>query len=243
MARLPAPASKAGIRSKPHAGFTLVEVLVALVVMSLMAVLTWQGMDGMAKATSMHRDRSDEVAAVQTALAQWRSDLDALIDPSSSPPVLNGSGNSQSAARSLEFDGRILRMTRRFAGDELRVIAWGSREASSDPSGARRFARWVSEPVRTRGQWQTAWDQAARWGQSPGEAEIALETPTMAVQEWQIFFYRNNAWSNAQSSEGAALPADIHPDGVRLILKLAPGQAPGGQLTLDWVQPTRGGKS
>jgi general secretion pathway protein J len=243
MARLLNPPCKTRVRPAADAGFTLVEVLVALVVMSLMAVLTWQGMDGMAKATSMHRDRSDEVAAVQTALAQWRADLDALIDPSQTPPVLSGSGNSQSAARSLEFDGRILRMTRRFAGDELRVIAWGSREVAADQGSVRRFARWVSEPVRTRGQWQTAWDQAARWGQSPGAAEIAQETPAMAVQEWQIFFYRNDAWSNAQSSEGAALPANIHPDGVRLILKLAEGQAPGGQLTLDWVQPTKGGKS
>ncbi|NJM44213.1 MAG: prepilin-type N-terminal cleavage/methylation domain-containing protein [Brachymonas sp.] len=51
----------------PSRGFTLIEVLIALMVMSLMAVLTWQGVDGMARATQQHRERGDEIAAAQTA--------------------------------------------------------------------------------------------------------------------------------------------------------------------------------
>jgi hypothetical protein len=45
------------------------------------------------------------------------------------------------------------------------------------------------------------------------------------------------------SESGSATQASTNPDGVRLILQLAPGQQPGGRLSLDWVQPTRGGKS
>lgn len=224
-------------------GFTLVEVLVALVVMSLMAMLTWQGVDGMARAVALHRDRSSEAAALQTALAQWRTDLDSMIDASVWPAALAATpANSLgSPAKAIEFDSRVLRITRRFAGDELRVVAWGARRTTTAQGTQRRFMRWVSEPVRTRGQWQAAWDQAGRWGQNPGDAEIARETAVFDIEDWQVFYYRNDAWSNPLSTDGNAA-SSLAPEGVRLILQLAPTQAPGGMLRIDWVQPTLGGR-
>jgi general secretion pathway protein J len=102
--------------------------------------------------------------------------------------------------------------------------------------------RWVSEPVRTRSEWQAAWDQAARWGQNPSDTERSRETAVLSIDEWQIFYYRNDAWSNPLSADGTATQISTNPDGVRLILQLAPGQIPGGKLSMDWVQPTRGGK-
>ncbi len=222
-------------------GFTLIEVLIALVVMSIMAVLTWQGVDGMARATQQHRERADAVAAIQTALAQWRTDLDHMIDAAQTPPAVFGNRQqSQSPARAIDFDSRVIRITRRFAGDELRVVAWGSRNVQMPQGVQRRFMRWTSEPVRTRLQWQTAWDQASRWGQNPSDAERAMEVAVLSIEEWQIFYYRNDAWSNPLSAQGAAAVETTLPSGVRLVLQLAPAQAPGGTLSIDWVQPTRG---
>ncbi len=220
-------------------GFTLIEVMVALVVMSIMAVLSWQGIDGMAKASAQHRTRSDEVAAVQTALLQWRTDLDHMIDASQTPPLAQATASSSaSVAKSVEFDNRILRITRRFEGDELRVVAWGSGTAqAATGSSARRLLRWVSEPIRTRAQWQAAWDQAARWGQNASDADRTQEAALMNIDEWQIFYYRNNSWSNPLSQTGSATQSTVNPDGVRLVLQLSPGQQPGGKLSLDWAQP------
>ena len=224
-------------------GFTLIEVMVALVVMSIMAVLTWQGIDGMARASAQHRARSDDVAAVQTALLQWRTDLDHMIDASQTPPLAQATAaGSASAAKSIEFDSRILRITRRFEADEIRVVAWGGGAAQTSTSTAtgnstRRLLRWVSEPVRTRAQWQAAWDQAARWGQNAGDADRAQEAALMGIDDWQIFYYRNNSWSNPLSQAGSATQSTVNPDGVRLVVQLSPGQQPGGKLTLDWAQP------
>jgi general secretion pathway protein J len=64
----------------------------------------------------------------------------------------------------------------------------------------------------------------------------------MNIDEWQLFYFRNDSWSNPLSEGATAAQGSANPDGVRLILQLAPGQVPGGTLTLDWVQPTRGGK-
>ena len=228
-------------------GFTLIEVMVALVVMAIMAVLTWQGVDGMAKASALHRARSDDVAAIQTGLLQWRTDLDQMIDASQTAPALLGSGvaggasGGASTAKAIEFDSRVLRITRRFSGEEMRVVAWGARQSQSNAGSTKSFMRWVSAPIRTRGQWQAAWESAGRWGQNPSAPDTALETSVLGIDAWQIFYYRNDAWSNPQSSDGANLQSSTNPDGVRLILQLAPGQQPGGKLTIDWVQPTRGG--
>jgi general secretion pathway protein J len=224
-------------KARPAKGFTLVEVLVALVVMSIMALLSWQGIDGMARANSQHRARADDVAAIQTALLQWRTDLDHMMEAGQTPP-----GALATAARAIEFDGRVLRITRRFTGDEVRVVAWGSRRIDTATGTSRRMLRWVSEPVRTRGQWQVAWEQAARWGQNPSDADRALEAGILNIDDWQLFYFRNDSWSNPLSEGATAEQASANPDGVRLILQLAPGQVPGGTLTLDWVQPTRGGK-
>lgn len=213
------------------------EVLVALVVMSLMALLSWQGIDGMAKASAMHRARSDDVAAVQTALQQWRTDLDHLIDASQIPPVAVVSSSGGSAASAIEFDSRVLRITRRFESGEMRVVAWGSRQADTATGSARRFFRWVSQPINTRGQWQAAWDQAGRWGQNPNVDDLSRETGVLNIDEWQLFYFRNNAWTNPLSASGAAIAGNASPEGVRLILRLASGQLPGGQLSIDWGQP------
>jgi hypothetical protein len=59
------------------------------------------------------------------------------------------------------------------------------------------------------------------------------------VQQWQLFYYRGDAWSNPLSSSGAVgASQDVAiPDGVRLILTLPESGSPGGRITLDWVRP------
>ena len=228
-------------RAAGEQGFTLVEVLVALLVMSIMAVLSWQGIDGMARANELNRQRADELAAVQTGLQQWKTDLDQMIEPRLAPAA--PTALSTSAAKAIEFDGRVLRVTRMMGVDEVRVVAWGSRRVELATGSSRQLLRWVSEPVRTRSQWQAAWDQAGRWGQNPAAEDRVREVGVLAIDEWQIFYFRNDSWSNPLSDSGAAAASTTHPDGVRMILRLAPGQLPGGQISIDWVQPTRGGKA
>lgn len=209
-------------------GFTLVELLVAIAAMAMLAMLSWRGIDGMVRSLSVARDRTDGVQIIQTALAQWRTDLDALADaPSGS---------------SLDWNGQTLRLTRRDGTDGgagLRVVAWTRR--TDDQSV---WLRWQSGPLSTRAQWHTAWLQAAVWAQNPGDAERRQEVRLFPLQEWRIYYFRGDNWSNPLSASGvettgAATPAvpEGPPDGVRLVLTLPDGQALAGPLTLDWVRP------
>ncbi|WP_436133215.1 PulJ/GspJ family protein [Acidovorax sp. LjRoot129] len=208
-------------------GFTLVELLLAIAVMSLLAILSWRGLDGMVRAQEITRQRADEMLVLQAALGQWGTDLDALMPIANTTP--------------LDWDGQVLRITRRSSAvpDEgALVVAWTVRGAQ----GAGRWMRWQSPPVRTRAEWQEAWQLAGQWARSPGEAERRYETTLLPLENWQIFYYRGGAWSNALSSSGAGSGnSTAIPDGVRLQITLPPGQALVGRLTRDWVSPVLGG--
>ena len=223
-------------------GFTLIEVLVALTIMAVMAMLTWRGIDGMARAQESTRRYTDDVLALQAGLSQWRADLDAMMVW----PVTDGSPalSTSASQRSLSWDGRLLRITRTSAGEPaggLRVVAWTRR-----PDG--QWLRWQSAPFLSQNAWKAAWDNAENWSQTANE-QAADGTGAQAVRvanatEWQVHYFRNNAWTNPLSSgaESAAAVGTL-PDGVRLLINFAPGQALNGPMVLDWVRPNFGGAS
>lgn len=222
-------------------GFTLIELLVAMGVMALMAMMSWQGLDGMHRAQSQTAQRADELLTLQAGLSQWGADLDAMVEPLTQtrkddappPPV-------------LDWDGRALRLVRRNAtamADGWRVVAWTRRGDQS----AGQWLRWQSPPLRTRGELQLAWQKAALWAQNPGDEERKREVTLAPLTQWQIFYYRNNGWSNplSASPEPAANPfgatSGAVPDGIRLVLTLPPGHSLAGVLTRDWAPPAYGG--
>jgi general secretion pathway protein J len=224
-------------------GFTLVELLVALFIMSLLALMSWRGIDTMARAQEDSRERADYVAALQTALAQWQTDLDQAFQTQQ--------------VTSIDFDCRMLRITRRYSDTELRVIGWVKRGVGEES----RWLRWQSAALNNSTELDNAWIEAGRWGENPTSLERQRETEIAAIDDWQIFFYRTNAWSNPCSSagapaqvpaapppalppgQGASSPAGAaatlapSPEGVRLVLKLSQGQALAGTITRDWVKP------
>ena len=212
-------------------GFTLIELLLAISLMALMTVLAWRGLDGMTRAQTQLRQHSDEVLALQAGLAQWAADLDALAQQPGSP--------------SLDWDGRALRILRRGSGtpgEGLRVVAWSRRNVD----GSGQWLRWQSPALTTRSQMQLAWQQAAQWGQNPSDAQRQLEVRIVQLDQWQIFYYRGQSWSNPLSSAGteggdAAPVVTPVPDAVRLVLTLSPGQAISGTLTRDWLRPNMAG--
>jgi general secretion pathway protein J len=229
-------------------GFTLIELLVAIGVLALMAVLTWRGLDGISRAQGQLQQRSDEVQTLQATLGQWTADLDALAE--------------QPNWKSLDWDGRSMRLLRydsSASADGLRVVAWVRRGVGD----AAQWVRWQSGVLTTRPQLELAWVNAQRWAQTPSPQDAPREVSTIALEDWQIFYYRGNAWTNPLSSAGTsavvaatapavaaseAVPAPATPvkqeplpDGVRLVLTLPGGQALSGIVTRDWIRPVLGG--
>ena len=200
--------------------------------MALLALLSWRGLDGMTRVQGQTQSHTDGVLALQAGLAQWQTDLDALALQANVPGV---SG--------LNYDGSALRLTRRYAeeggmGDSIRVVAWSQRAVENKTT----WLRWQSEPLKTRAELQSAWQQALTWSKEGNEVDRKREVAVAAIEKWQMLYYVNDAWVNALSSGAVdATGTATVPDGIRLVLTLAQGQALVGNITRDWGRPTLGG--
>lgn len=196
-------------------GFTLVEVLVALSIMAVIAALTWRGIDGMARSREISQAALDRTARLATVLTQWERDLQSVQQGGGAPP--------------LSFDGASLRLMRE-SPDGLQIVVWTLR------GGA--LWRWASPPLTRAADVQDQWFRSLQLlGQEPGTLRV-LD----GVQSMQVYFFRGNGWSNAQSSAdlvaappppasgatGAAALQEALPTGVRVQLAL-----PAGLLTRD----------
>ena len=179
-------------------GFTLVEVLVALLAMAVLASLAWQGLDGMLRAREGTREAVDRSTRLATVMVQWEQDLQALHDAEVVP--------------ALAFDGQTLRLTRR-AGNGVALVAWSVR------SGV--WQRWAGPPTTRAAELQQVWLQSLQFlGNEPGQLELAR-----VPGDWQVYFYRGGAWTNAQSS-GDLVPAAAAPAPPASAASGADGTAP-----------------
>lgn len=204
-------------------GFTLIEVLVALVLMSVLALIGWRGIDAMARARDIGQAASERTLRIAAIMGQWDADLRSVQAVVPLPSALG-------------FDGSTLRIAHRTdAGVQL--VVWSLKDGV--------WRRWAA-PVATRiGELQEAWLHSQQLlGTEPQQIQL-LD----GITGWQLYFYRGGAWSNAQSSGDLATPVtnpspnpgaqplrERLPSGVRLVLEL-----PEGRLTRDIVLGSGGG--
>lgn len=228
----PAP-SAARRRARPASrGFTLVEVLVALVVMATLAALAWRGVDAIVRSRDANAAQMERTLRLNTVLAQWAQDLQQL-HPTDAVPA-------------IAFDGASLRLVRDADGG-VQVVVWAHR--------GNQFTRW-SGPVVTRvAELQDSWLGSQQLLGNEANQLRALE----GVAAVQLYFFRRNGWSNAQSSgdlartvavpppAGASAPAGAAsqpppaaareveelPGGVRLVLEFDGSAGWAGTLTRD----------
>jgi general secretion pathway protein J len=203
-------------RQCPSQGFTLVEVMVAMLVMAIMATMAWQGVDGIVRARNASQAQLEQTLRLNTVLAQWSQDLAEVQETPSTP--------------ALVFDGSTLRLTRRADGG-LQVVTWTLRTGAN---GVGNLQRWAGPAFTGSGDLQESWMRTQQFlGNEAGQLDAI-----QGLLQWQVFFFRGNAWSNAQSSAdvvaGAGTTArQAMPSGVRLVLGFAPGSGFSGSLTRD----------
>ena len=154
-------------------GFTLVEMLVALMIMAILASLAWQGLDGILRARDQSRAVIDSTVRLATVLTQWEQDLQALYEADVVP--------------ALSFDGQTLRLTRRSEGG-VALVAWAVRGGV--------WQRWAGPTFTRAGELQEGWLRSQQLlGNEAGQLTVAE-----AASQWQVYFHRGGQWSNAQST-------------------------------------------
>ena len=200
------------------AGFTLIEVLVALTIMAVMAMMAWQGVDGIVRARDSGAARLERTLRLNTVVAQWEQDLASIQDSATVP--------------ALVCDGATVRLTRR-AEDGLQVVAWALR-----PDGSNfTWWRWASPAVTTVTELQDYWLRTQQFqGGEPGQLRTLA-----GLAGWQVYFFQGNAWSNCQSTGNLAAPTpgasaplrQALPSGVRVVLSFVEGSGENGSIVRD----------
>ncbi len=241
-------------------GFTLIEMLVALSVMALLALMSWRGLDAMLRTHQTVASNNAVLQSLQGGLAQWQIDLDALVET----PYVNA----------VEWDGRVLRVLRRSpaGGPEgLAVVAWtlgsagpagpalavnaaagGAADAAVPSASEPHWLRWQSRPLQGRADLLAAWAEAGAW--QGGTEALAQSVAVSPLQAWQLQYFRAGQWTAADSllsggsggggSGGNLARASVGdmPEGLRLVLELpgGPGQVLQGTVRSDWFNPLSG---
>ena len=211
------------MKQRSH-GFTLIEVMIALAIMTVLSIMAWQGISAMLQAQKFSKERSAQVAVMQTALAQWGSDLDHVsygVDYLGDIPAIRYDGSSLFIVR---YDA--------MRGDRaLIVVAWTKRadDANADPKA-----------ITTSTDLRAAYTQAQAWASAGADTELrGAELNIMPIARWEVQSYQDGGWASdttIPSSNGKN-----GDDALRLILQPAEGGLFAGEITRDWLRPTLAG--
>jgi general secretion pathway protein J len=196
-----------------------------VVIMAIMSLLAWQGVDGIVRARDSNQVRLEQTLRLETVIAQWEQDLASLQETTAVP--------------ALTCDGQTMRLTRRTEGG-MQVVAWSLRP---DSNSSAMWQRWAGPPVTTTTALQETWLRTQQFqGSEPGQLKALT-----GLDQWQVYFFQGNAWANCQSTgnvaaaasgpaAGTGTPGGVRqalPDGVRLVLAFAPGSGLNGSLVRD----------
>lgn len=193
-----------------RAGLTFIEVLVALLVLALMAMMSRLAIDSMLRSQALAQERGASLDSLQIALAQWSRDLDRL----STTPYVNA----------LQWDGQVLRLLRRSSSeDALVVVAWSARGGM--------WQRWQSAPLTERSALLRNWALAQR----PESAAATELSPArlLPVGQWQLQVWAQGQWRDAPIQDDRLIEL---PAGVRLRLRGLQGLGGSGTWRLDWFR-------
>jgi general secretion pathway protein J len=212
-------------------GFTLVEVLVALVIMAILAAMAFRGIDAIVHAKDSALASTDRTLKLNTGMSQFEYDVSQMVD-------------SKVLPKAVMFDGATLRVARR-TPDGIQLVLWTLQD--------RRWQRWASAPTTHMSELTSAWMRSQQWNAVSANAVTVLDN----VDDFQVYVCNPAAvgasgcsWNNVQSTQGAAAavvtpPAGeatttptivvAQPNGIRILLKL-----PEGELTRERELPRWG---
>jgi len=195
--------------SSPEAGFALLEVIVALVIMALVGIMAWRGMDAMIRGRETIDRRANQDASYTQLVRQFERDCqeilrrDELASLSAASTSGSNSGGNASAVTSLAAGSKNIWWMRRYRADNQ--DAWMVVGYGMSPTGLQR---WTSRPLLRRSEAGALWTSISRDPDlNSSDLLSSLEVPAIVRQSFQVqASVVSGAGSSGTSASGTATP-------------------------------------
>lgn len=164
-------------------GLTLIELLVAMSVLGVIAVLGWRGLDSITRTRESLNRELEQARGLQIALAQWQADCANAVDAE----VLDGHPP-------MIIDGSRMTLARRVQAEAqpgaLQLVTWRLRDG--------QLFREESPPTRDLAQLDPWWQLAQR-GSTPG---IRLQHGVRSL--WlRVWANDGRGWRSWEAGQGS----------------------------------------
>lgn len=151
-------------------GFTLVELLVAITILAIVAVLGWRGLDGIVRARIALTENLDQTRAMQLTFAQMQSDCAQVVPGTVIPQHLP----------LLATQGRVM-MVRYVTGEDqptrLQVVTYRVRDG--------KLTRRESNATRDLIELDSAWQAAGADTDAADALVLQSDVTGMNMRLWQ----------------------------------------------------------
>jgi general secretion pathway protein J len=183
---------------KTARGFTLVELLVAIGILAMVAVLGWRGLDGIVRARVALTDQMEMTRGMQLAFAQMQSDCEHAADATmlGRRPFLLQADNRLTLVRTVFNENEPAR---------LQVISYRLVDG--------RLTRRESNTTRDLVELDALWQASVSDTDPTPPVTLQDKIDSMGVLVWQ-----NNAWQKQPqaTAQGGIVPTGV--TGVQVVL-------------------------